>query len=118
MLITWYGKIIVYFVSVNMFVFSDVTRSKGFESIVPKADGSVQIVDVYACLEGPILKVDVATNIEDLVTQVDQACCTGDLILQVDATCDTSGLISTRQVSTCTYVILTPMTQSIVQEQS
>ena len=46
-----------------MLVFSDVAESKGFESIVPKVDGSVETNDVVACLEGPILKVDVATFI-------------------------------------------------------
>ena len=101
----------------NLLVFYDVTKCKGFESIVPKADGSVETIDVDACLEGLILKVDVATHPDDLVMQVDQACCTGNLILQIDATCDTIGLISTRQVSTCTDVMPGPMTQSIVQEQ-
>ena len=68
-----------------MLVFYDVVESKRFESIAPKAspkaDGTVETIDVAGCLEGPILKVDVATSIDDVVTQVDQACCTDDLIL-------------------------------------
>ena len=71
-----------------MLVFSDVAKSKRFESIAPMADGSVEIAKVDGCLKGHILKVDVATDTDYLVTQVDQACCTDDLILQVDATCD------------------------------
>ena len=56
-----------YFVSVNMLVFSDVAESKGFDSIARKANGSVDTVDVAACLKGPILKVDVATDTNDLI---------------------------------------------------
>ena len=44
---------ICYFVSVNMLVFYDVAESKGFESIAPKVDDNVEIVDVATCLEGP-----------------------------------------------------------------
>ena len=118
-----------YFVSVNMLVFSDVAESKGFDSIARKANGSVDTVDVAACLKGPILKVDVATDTSDLVTQVDQACSTDDLVLQVDAACstddlvlqvdaacDTSGLISSRTVATCTEVIQGLITKSTKQE--
>ena len=123
-------KTVNYFVSVNMLVFSDVAESKGFESISPKADGSVETIDVVACLEDPILKVDVATDIDDMVTQVDQVCCTDDLVLKVDQayctndlilqveTCDTSGLISTREVSICTNMMRAPMTQSTLQEKN
>ena len=96
MFIMLFCETVSYFVSVNMLVFSDVAEPKRFDSIAPKADDSVETVDVVACLEGPILNVDVATNTSDLVTQVDQACCTNGLILQVDAACDTSELISTR----------------------
>ena len=46
----------------NLLVFYDVTKCKGFESIVPKAGGSVETIDVDACLEGLILKVDVGTH--------------------------------------------------------
>ena len=105
-----------YFVSVNMLVFSDVAESKGFDSIARMADGSVDTVDVAACLKVPILKVDVATDTSDLVTQVDAACCTDDLMLQVDAACDTNGLISSRSVATCTEVIQGLITKSTKQE--
>ena len=122
----FYDLSVNYFVSVNMLVFSDVAKSKRFESIAPMADGSVEIAKVDGCLKGPILKVDVATDTDDLVTQVDQACCTNDLvmqvdqacciddlILQVDATCDTSGLISTE-----TNVIPGQTTNSTIQEKN
>ena len=46
----------------NLLVFYDVPECKKFESIVPKADGSVETIDVDACLEGLILKVDVGTH--------------------------------------------------------
>ena len=105
MFIMLFRKTIRYFINVNMLLFSNVAGSKGFESIAPKNDGSVETVDVVMCLESPILKVDVATSRDDLVMQVDQACCTDDSILQVDVACDTNGMISTREVSTCTKVI-------------
>ena len=60
-------KTVNYFVCANMLVFSDVVKSKWFESIAPMADGSVESVDVVGCLKGPILKVDVATDTDDLV---------------------------------------------------
>ena len=64
-------KIVNYFVSVNMLVFSDVVESKRFESIAPMADGNVETIDVVVCLKGPIFKVHVATDTDDLVMQVD-----------------------------------------------
>ena len=68
MFIMLFCETVSYFVSVDMLVFSDVAKSKGFESIAPKADDNVEIVDVATYLEGHILKVDVATNTNDLVT--------------------------------------------------
>ena len=50
-----------------MLVFSNVVDSKGFDSIALKADGSVETIDVAACLEGPTLKVDAAIDANDLV---------------------------------------------------
>ena len=82
-----FSETVSYFVSVNMLVFSDVADCKGFESIAPKVNGSVDFVDVIGCLEVDILKVDVTTNIDDPVMQVDQACCTDDLVTQVDQAC-------------------------------
>ena len=86
-----------YFVSVNMLVFYDIAETKGYESLVTKADDTVETDGVIVCFEGPILIVDVATDTHNLVNQVDQSCCTDYVILQVDATTNTIGLISTTE---------------------
>ena len=83
-------KIVSYFLIVNMLVFSDYVETKGYEYLVPKANGNVEIDDVTTC---------VASDTDDLVNQVDQTCCRDDLILQVNATTNTIGFISTTEVS-------------------